>query len=325
MLSVDTGRKSSTVIMHIDQTETLKDSAPIEKRSRLGHALINNEWITSVELVPPISSDLSVMVEKAKILYRNNITCINIPDGPRASSRISPMITAIEIEKLAKIETILHYCCRDRNLIGMQSDLLGAHAAGLRNLLIITGDPPKAGWLIRVSGVFDVDSIGLTALADRLNHGAGPGNTMLKETTAFVLGVGANPASPDFNREVERTYKKKEAGAEYIITQPVFDIDQLFKYLKAIEDTHLPVIAGVWPLASYRNALFLNNEVPGVTIPEDIIRRMEKASSESKEKGRAEGILIAREIIDKVRSAIRGIQVSPPFGNIKTALQVIEE
>jgi len=325
VLAIDFGHRSSSVITSIETTETLQEAVPIEKRSRLGHALKRDEWITSVEIVPPLSSDLSLVIEKAKTLYRNNVSCINIPDGPRASSRISPMITAIEIERLAKIETILHYCCRDRNIIGMQSDLLGAHAAGLRNLLIITGDPPKAGSHIQVSGVFDVDSIGLTSLADRLNHGVDIGNTALKETTAFVLGVGTNPASPDFKREVERTFKKKEAGAEYIITQPVFDIDQLFKFLKAIEDTELPVIAGVWPLASYRNALFLNNEVPGVTIPEDIVRRMEQASSESREAGRDEGIKIAREIIKKLRPAVHGIQVSPPFGNINTALRVIEE
>ena len=325
VLAIDSGRRSSAIITSIEEEETLKEAVPIEKRSRLGHALKAGEWITSVELVPPLSSDLSVVVEKAKVLYRNNVGCINIPDGPRASSRISPMITAIEIERLAKIETILHYCCRDRNIIGMQSDLLGAHAAGLRNLLIITGDPPKTGSHIQVSGVFDVDSIGLTSLANRLNHGVDIGNTALKETTAFVLGVGANPASPDFNREVERTFKKKEAGAEYVITQPVFDIEQLFKFLKAIEDTHLPVIAGVWPLASYRNALFLNNEVPGVTIPESIMNRMEHTSSESKEVGRDEGIKIARKIIKELRPAVHGIQVSPPFGNINTALRVIEE
>jgi len=326
ILSLDSGRRSSFHIERVTEIEgeELKEPVKFSERSRLGYALDRGDWIVSVELVPPLSSDLSKIIAKAKELYRHNITCINIPDGPRASSRISSMITAIEIERNAKIETILHYCCRDRNLIGMQSDLLGAHAAGLRNLLIITGDPPKTGGYIEAKGVFDVDSIGLTALADRLNRGMDLGKNPLPETTSFVLGVGANPATPDFNREVERTFKKREAGAEYLITQPVFDVDLLFKFLKAIEDTGLPVIAGVWPLASYRNALFLNNEVPGVNIPEEIMKRMERASSESKERGREEGIVIAREIIDKIRGSVRGVQISPPFGNISTALKVAE-
>ncbi len=326
ILSLDTGRRASRVVSVVKrgEVEGYRESVPMRRRSRLGYALEKREWVVSVELVPPLSSDLSRVIEKAKELYRHNITCINIPDGPRASSRVSSMITAIEIERNAKIETILHYCCRDRNLIGMQSDLLGAHAAGLRNLLIITGDPPKTGGVVEAKGVFDVDSIGLTALANRLNHGIDMGKNSLPETTAFVLGVGANPTMPDIEREIDRTYKKKEAGAEYIITQPVFDVDQLLEFLKRIEGTGLPVIAGVWPLASYRNAMFLNNEVPGVTIPDSIIRRMERASGRSKEEGRREGIRIAREIIKEIRGAVRGIQISPPFGNIKTALEVVE-
>ncbi len=324
ILSLDTGRRASRVVTVVNkgEVEGYKEAVPMEERSRLGYALKNGEWIVSVELVPPLSSDLSKVIEKARELYRHNITCINIPDGPRASSRVSSMISAIEIERNAKIETILHYCCRDRNLIGMQSDLLGAHAAGLRNLLIITGDPPKTGGFVEAKGVFDVDSIGLTALANRLNHGIDMGKNSLPETTAFVLGVGANPTMPDIEREIDRTYKKKEAGAEYIITQPVFDVDELLEFLKRIEGTGLPVIAGVWPLASYRNALFLNNEVPGVTIPDSIIRRMEKASGISKEDGRREGIKIAREIIAEIRGAVRGVQISPPFGNIRTAIEV---
>ncbi len=326
ILSLDMGRRASRVVTVVKrgEVEGYKEAIPMEQRSRLGYALKKGEWVVSVELVPPLSSDLSKVVEKARELYRHNVTCINIPDGPRASARVSSMISALEIERRAKIETILHYCCRDRNLIGMQSDLLGAHAAGLRNLLIITGDPPKTGGVVEAKGVFDVDSIGLTALANRLNHGVDMGKNSLSETTSFVLGVGANPTVPDIEREIDRTYKKKEAGAEFIITQPVFDVDQLFRFLKRVEGTGLPVIAGVWPLASYRNAIFLNNEVPGVTIPDSIVKRMERASGISKEEGRREGIRIAREIIEEIRGAVRGVQISPPFGNIKTALEVVE-
>jgi len=298
-----------------------KESVPLGQRSKLGAALAAGEWVTSVEIVPPLGASLARVIEKTKDLSTRGITCINVPDGPRASSRISAFIAAMEIQRESGVETILHFGCRDRNLIAMQADLLAGEAVGLKNMLLITGDPPKVGNYPDVTGVFDVDSIGLLSLADRLNHGIDLGGTELSTPTSLVLGAGANPVSAALGREIERTHRKAEADAEFFITQPVFDAGKLLEFLKAIEDTNVPVIAGVWPLASYRNALFLHNEVPGVVIPDEIMERMKR--QESKEAAREEGIKIAREIVERVRGAVKGIQVSPPFGRIQTALDVI--
>ncbi len=323
ILNIDAGRRVSLR----PATETTKvehaQPVPLVEKSKLGAALAAGTWITSVELVPPVGIDLQRILEKADQLKRDDVTCINIPDGPRASSRISALITALEIERHTGVETILHVCCRDKNLIGMQADFLGSQASGLRNMLCVTGDPPKVGNYPDVTGVFDVDSVGLLSLANQLNHGLDLGGNELPAPTSLVLGAGLNPAAAAPETEIERAYMKAEAGVEFFITQPVFDAEQLIGFLEKVADTDVPVIAGVWPLASYRNALFLNNEVPGVTIPDPIMARMQ--AIESKEAAREEGIRISREITDAVRHLIRGIQVSPPFGRLKTALDVIAE
>ena len=270
-----------------------------------------------------MGTDLSGITEKSATLKNSGVMCINLPDGPRASARVSVLITALEIERNAGIETVLHICCRDKNLIGIQAELLGAQAAGLRNLLLITGDPPKVGNYPDVTGVFDVDSIGLISLASRLNKGIDLGGNELPSPTSFVIGAGANPLSTGLEREIERAYEKVEAGADFFITQPVFDPEQLLYFIEKIKKTKIPVIAGIWPLASYRNALFLNNEVPGVSIPEKIMKRMEKA--ETKEEASRTGILIAREIMEEVRPYVSGVQVSPPFGRIQSAIDLIKK
>lgn len=298
-----------------------REPIPLAERSRLGAALADGSWITSIELVPPLGADLTKTVERGRELKGCDLTCVNVPDGPRASARISALITAIELQRRTGIEAILHFACRDKNLIAMQADLLAGQAVGLKDLLLITGDPPKVGNYPDVTGVFDVDSIGLLSLASRLNHGIDLGGSALAAPTSFVIGAGTNPASPVISREIDRCFRKAEAGAEFFITQPVFDADLLLEFLKAIEKTGVPVIAGVWPLASYRNAQFLHNEVPGVVIPNEIMERMRKR--EDKDEAREEGILIAREIIGRIRGAVRGVQVSPPFGRIKTALDVV--
>lgn len=295
---------------------------PLEYRSKLGNALQTGQWVTSIELVPPVGTTLDKIIQKSTLLKEHNITAINIPDGPRASSRISALVTAMEISRTTHIETIPHICCRDKNLIGLQSELLSAQAVGLHNVLIITGDPPKTGNLPDVTGVFDVDSIGLISLTSRLNSGLDLAGNILPDPTTIVIGAGANPAAQNIEKEVERIFLKAEAGADYFITQPVFDIDQLLSFLGKIKDAGKPVIAGVWPLASYRNALFLNNEVPGITIPQEIMKRM--STFENNERAREEGILIARSIIDTIKNEIAGVQVSPPFGRLETALNVIE-
>ncbi len=322
ILSFGAAKQEITVAQNPEKAVP-KEPPPLPSRSRLGAALASGAWITSVEVVPPLGSDLSKVFDRARELAAAGVTCVNVPDGPRASSRISALVTAIELQRQAGIEAVLHFACRDKNLIAMQADLLACEAVGLRNLLIVTGDPPKVGDYPDVSGVFDVDSIGLMSLASRLNHAVDLGGNSLAAPTSLVLGAGANPASPVLGREVDRAYKKAEVGAEFFITQPVFDAERLLEFLAKIEGTRIPVIAGVWPLASYRNALFLHNEVPGVVIPDGVMERMRR--QETKEGAREEGIRIAREIIRTIRGAVRGVQVSPPFGRVKTALDVIAE
>ncbi len=305
-----------------DHEEHLQEPVPMVQKSKLAAKFAGKEWIATVEIVPPKGYDLEQTVEKAKQCKTAGIDAINIPDGPRASSRISPIVTAAKIQELAGIETILHFCCRDRNLIGMQSDLLGCAALNLNNILFITGDPPKLGDYPFASAVFDVDSIGMVKIQSRLNRGVDIGGNSIKEPTKALIGVGADPNSLDIDREIRRTREKAAAGAEFIITQPVFAVDPLIRFIEELGDIKVPVIAGIWPLASFRNAEFMKNEVPGVVVPDFIMERMAKAKS--KEDQRAEGIHIAKESIDRIRGHIRGVQVSAPFGNVQTAIEVIK-
>ncbi len=301
----------------------LTPAVPLGDRSIFGKALAEGRWVTSVEITPPLGYDLTKTIERAKLCAQAGVDAINIPDGPRASSRVSPVITALRIQNEAGIEAVLHVTCRDRNVIGVQSDLLGCAAAGINNLLIVTGDPPKLGDYPNATAVFDMDSIGLTRAVHRLNGGLDIGGKPVNPQTRFVAGVGADPTNLDLEKEIDRFYKKAEAGAEFAITQPVYDAEALILFLERIRNTGVRVIAGIWPLASYNNALFLNNEVPGVSIPESIMERMRAAPD--KEAARRIGIETAREILALVRPYIAGVQVSAPFGNIETALAVLRD
>jgi homocysteine S-methyltransferase len=234
------------------------------------------------------------------------------------------LLTSVIIEQQVGIETVTHYACRDRNLLGMLSDLLGAAAVGLRNLLLVTGDPPKMGPYPDATAVFDIDAIGLTNLVANLNRGLDPGGNAIGKPTSFVVGVGVNPAAIDPAHEIRRFEWKVDAGAEFAITQPVFDPAQLERFFRTIAHTRIPVVAGIWPLVSVRNAEFLANEVPGVTVPDEIIARMRRANDKSKEHAVAEGIAIAREMLERVRPEVQGVQVSAPFGKVELALQVFE-
>lgn len=292
------------------------------ERSRFAKKIANREFVTSVEIVPPRGVDASRMIADVAKLKVAGVDAVNVPDGPRAQSRMGALLTSVLIEQQVGIETVTHYACRDRNLLGMLSDLLGAAAVGLRNMLIITGDPPKMGPYPDATAVFDVDAIGLTNLVRNLNRGLDPGGNKIGEPTRFAIGVGVNPAAIDLAHEIKRFEWKVDAGAEYAITQPVFDVEQLEKFLGKIEHVRIPIIAGIWPLVSLRNAEFLANEVPGVTVPPATIERMRKASGESKERGVAEGIAIAREMLARVRPLVQGAQVSAPFGKVELALDV---
>jgi homocysteine S-methyltransferase len=235
------------------------------------------------------------------------------------------LLTSVLIEQQVGIETVTHYACRDRNLLGMLSDLLGAAAVGLRNLLVVTGDPPKMGPYPDATAVFDVDSIGLTNLVNHLNRGLDPGGNAIGKPTRFAIGVGVNPVAIDLEQELKRFNWKVDAGAEFAITQPVFDAAQLEKFFKRVGEKHIPVIAGIWPLVSVRNAEFLANEVPGVSVPDEVIARMRRANEKSKEHAVAEGIAIAREMLDRVRPLVQGVQVSAPFGKVELALDVFAD
>jgi homocysteine S-methyltransferase len=301
------------------------DAVPLAQRSRWGAKLAAGAFVTSVEIVPPRGVDATRMLTDVGQLKRAGVDAVNVPDGPRAQSRMGALLTSLLIEQRVGIETVTHYACRDRNLLGMLSDLLGASAVGLRNLLLITGDPPKMGPYPSATAVFDIDAIGLTNLVSNLNHGRDPGDNAIGAPTSFVIGVGVNPAPIDLEHELKRFAWKVEAGAEFAVTQPVFDAAQLEHFLRRTEGARIPIVAGIWPLVSVRNAEFLANEVPGVSVPESVIARMRKAGDRSKEHAVAEGIAIAREMLDRVRGAVQGVQVSAPFGKVELALEVFRD
>jgi homocysteine S-methyltransferase len=295
---------------------------PAEERSNWARKIAKGEFVTTVEVLPPKGCNPWKTLDAIRLLKDAGVDGVNIPDGPRAQTRMGAMATALMVQKEIGIEPVLHYCCRDRNLLGMMSDLLGAAALGLRNLLVITGDPPKMGPYPDATAVFDIDAIGLTNMVNKLNHGLDIGNNPIGDPTSFSIGVGVNPGAVNMDEELRRFEWKIEAGAEYAITQPVFDIEQLREFLKRIEHCRIPIIAGIWPLVSFRNAEFLHNEVPGVRVTPEIMERMRAASAISKEEGRDEGLRIARESLAEVRDLIQGVQVSAPFGNVKYALEV---
>jgi methionine synthase / methylenetetrahydrofolate reductase(NADPH) len=290
-------------------------------KSRLANRLVRKEFVTLVELVSPRGVSPAKELAKARRLHTFGIDAINIPDGPRASARMSALALASLIQREVGIETVLHFACRDRNVIGMQSDLLGGWALGIRNVLSITGDPPKLGNYPDATAVFDVDSIGLTNLINRLNHGFDLAGNVIGEPTAFSVGVGVNPGAINIEDELRRLDWKIEAGAEYMITQPVFDLRILERFMKRIEHLHLPLICGLWPLVSYRNAEFMNNEVPGASVPAEIMERMRKTTT--KEEGFAEGVKIASETYARVRNDIDGIQLSAPMGRVEGVFQIL--
>lgn len=299
------------------------EPVPLAERSRLGARLAAGRFVTTVEIVPPKGVDPAPMFEQVRLLKAAGVDAVNVPDGPRAQSRMGALLSGLAIQREVGLEAVVHYACRDRNLLGMLSDLLGAAASDLHNLLIVTGDPPKMGPYPDATAVFDIDSIGLTNLVARLNRGLDPGGNALGGRTSFVIGVGVNPAAPDPDRELKRFAWKVEAGAEFAITQPVFDLAQLDRFLKRVEHFRVPIIAGIWPLVSLRNAEFLANEVPGITVPEAILERMRAASGRGKEAALAEGVRIASEMLAAMRVRLQGAQVSAPLGRVPVALEVL--
>jgi homocysteine S-methyltransferase len=296
--------------------------AALGERSKIGSLVASGEFITLVEIVPPRGIDCSKEIAGARMLAGTGIHAINIPDSPRASARMSAQSLCLQIQQQTGVETVLHYTCRDRNLLSIQSDLLGASSLGLRNILCLTGDPPKLGNYPDATAVFDVDAIGLVNVVNRLNHGLDIGGNPIGASTGFTLGVAANPGVPDLDNEIRRFAYKVEAGAEYAITQPVFDLRLLEEFLRRIEEFRIPVIAGIWPLTSLRNAEFMKNDLR-VCMPDEIMARM--AATETPEAARAEGIRIAQEMLTAARPMVQGVQVSAPFGRYALAVDIVRQ
>ena len=293
---------------------------PLKGRSEFGAAL-SKGFVVSVELDPPRGLDITPVVNGVKDLVNGGVRFVNIADGPRASARMSPSALALILRDKG-VEPIVHVTTRDRNLLGIQADLLGMHTLGIRNLLVITGDPSKLGDYPDSTTVYDLDSVGLLRLISDLNRGIEPSGRSIGSQTSFVKGSGVEPGAPNFEKEIEKLFKKVEAGADFIMTQPIFDYVTMERFLAATKDIKVPLLMGVWPLASYRNAEFMNNEVPGVHIPDTVMARMKVANKGPK--ARKEGIAIAREMIARFRDRVQGIYIMPPFGRLKAALSVLE-
>ena len=297
------------------------EKTPVADKSQLGAKLAAGTFVAFVEILPPRGLDASKEIAGAKLCKEAGIDCINVPDGPRASARLSAQVTCQLIQQQAGIEAVLHVCCRDRNILSIQSELLGAHMVGVRNLICITGDPPRMGVYPDATAVFDVDAIGLSTIVNHLNHGMDLGGNPMGSKTALLLGVGANPGAYNLDEELRRFEAKVKAGAEYAVTQPVFDLDLLDAFLKRTAQFGIPVIAGIWPLTSFRNAEFMINELR-VPVPEPYLERMRRA--ENAEAASAEGVAIAQEMVQRVRPLVAGVQLSAPFGRYRMAIDVAQ-
>src|SRR6267378_1180204 len=315
------GKTAVTEAIHSGVAPSAPASIPMAERSRLGAKIAAGEFVTMVEIVPPKGIDIRKEIEGAKFVKSVGVDGVNIPDSPRASARMSNQALALLMQQEVGIEAILHYTCRDRNVLGIQSDLLGAAATGIRNLICITGDPPKMGNYPDATAVFDVDAIGLVNIVQNLNRGLDIGGNPIGVGTSFVIGVGANPGIPNLDEELRRFEYKVEAGAEYAVTQPVFDLSLLETFLRHIEHCRIPVVAGIWPLVSVRNAEFMKNELR-VSVPNSILDRM--AQAKTPEAAREEGIAIAREMLVAVHHMVQGAQISAPMGRYASAVDVLE-
>jgi homocysteine S-methyltransferase len=294
---------------------------PLAERSGLG-AKVGKKFLVSVEVSPPSGLDATRALRGAALLKGAGVDVVNIPDGPRATVRMGSLTFAAAVQDRVGVEVMCHFCCRDRNLLGLVSDLMAAHFAGIRNLVVITGDPPRTGDYPDATGVYDLDSVGLLRTCTAMNRGLDPGGKRLDRQTSFVLVTGAEPAAVDYDREITRLGLKKDAGAHLVMTQPVFDPQALSRMLADAAPLGLPVLVGILPLASSRNAEFLHREVPGMHIPDETRERMRRAGNG--EAGRAEGVRIARETLKEVKPLVQGVYIMPPLGRYEMALEVLE-
>jgi len=307
-----------------DRSSSTGETLALDRRSGLGAALARGDFVTTVGLLPPRGWDVAELVEQASCAREAGVRAVTILDNPRGHARMAPVPAALVVQREAHVESVVHYACRDRNMAAMFSDFLGAAAGGIRNVLLVSGDPPAQGPWPDSTLVSDIDSVGLTALVSALNRGIDPGGNPLGEPTSFVIGVAVNPGAPDQEREAERFRRKAEAGADFAVTQPVFDPEILWAFLEHVGELKLPVIVGLWPLSSLRNAEFLANEVPGAAVPDTVMERMRKARDIGGDAPLEEGVSIARDVLEAVHSRVAGVHLSIPDGHVRTALQVLE-
>ena len=325
--AIDATRPRSAVTVQVSEhlsRETGEEPQPLAERSPLGAALARDRFLVTAEIIPPRGWDPVEMLAESRRLRDAGADAVHVLDTPLAKSRMGVIPAALLIEKEVGVETVFHYTCRDRNMLGMHSDLLGAAAAGLRNILVVTGDPPVAGAYPDSTAVFDIDSIGLTNLVHHLNQGLDPGGESIGRPTRFVIGVALSHGARDLESELRRFYWKVDAGADFAVTQPVFDARQLLEVLDALGDLRLPTLAGVWPLVSLRSAEYLANEVPGIRVPEEVVERMRHAQQRGPDAAREEGISIALEVCEAIRDSVDGIQVNFPRNGRQSVLRVIE-
>jgi homocysteine S-methyltransferase len=296
---------------------------PLAERSDFAAKIAAGKFVVSVEVNPAPGLDPSKALEGAKMLLASGVDIVNVADAPRAMARMSNLAFCSLLLERYGIQPILHVCGRDRNLLGQMAHLLGAHAIGIRNLVIITGDPPKVGDYPEATAVYDLDAIGLLQMASNMNRGIDPaGKPLPGGQTSFLLATGLEPGAADLDKEIHRLERKKAAGAEIVMTQPIFQTELLEEVLRRIAHLELPVLVGVLPLVSYKNAEFLHNEVPGMQIPEEIRERMRRTPGG--EAARKEGVKIAREMLFAVRERVQGAYLMPPLGRYELALQVLE-
>jgi homocysteine S-methyltransferase len=288
----------------------------------MAHCIAHNRFLTSVNVAPPQGSDPWQALDCARLLKEHGVDVIRISDGPRGSATMVALALAILVERELGLEPVLHYTCGDRSLLTMQSELLGAHALGVRNLLLSTGEPIRLGDYADATAVYDVDAVGATHLVTALNHGKDLGGKSIGRATGFHVGVSADPGAPNLDEEIRLLEFKIEAGAHFILSAPVFQPELLDGFLRRIRHLRIPVIAAIRPLISYHDAEFLNNEVPGTAIPECAMTLLREAGSPDLE--REHGIKLARQIVTTLRGMVQGIEVIAPAGHCDVALQVLD-
>jgi methionine synthase / methylenetetrahydrofolate reductase (NADH) len=318
--AMEEGRQPRITLLAVER-EVFAPPAAAPEKTRLERMLAGGEWVVSVELDPPKGTNMESMLRvSAKLAASGAVHEVDINDNPMARARLSALMAAVAIERLVGLETIPHVTPRDASIMGLQSQLLGAHAEGVRNILAVTGDPPHVGDYPGSSGVYEVDSIGLTALLSRLNRGEDYSGKAIDAPTSFFVGVAVNPSAEDLERELERFREKVDAGARFAMTQALFDIAYLDRFLERLGgETPIPLLLGVWPLTSYQLALRLHNEVPGITIPEGVQRRLADAGADA----RRLGFELARELMEEAQSRVEGVYVIPPFKEPEAALDLL--